>query len=27
VQYVINPSGLGSIDNALVLGFEAGVTF
>lgn len=27
IQYVINPNGLGSIDNALVLGFEAGVTF
>lgn len=27
IQYVINPSGYDNIDNALVLGFEAGVTF
>ena len=27
IQYVVNPNGLGSIDNALVLGFEAGGTF
>ncbi|MFO1113501.1 MAG: carbohydrate porin, partial [Rhodospirillales bacterium] len=27
IQYVIDPSGYDNIDNALVLGFEAGVTF
>jgi porin len=27
LQYVINPNGFSNIDNALVIGFEAGVTF
>jgi porin len=27
LQYVIKPNGYSSIDNALVIGFEAGITF
>jgi porin len=27
IQYIINPGGTGRVPNALVLGFEVGLTF